>query len=236
MSYVYLLYHRSTKMYYVGVRYAKNATPDDFWKTYFTSSKIVHKLIQTYGINDFRHKIVKTYTKVEDAILAEHQWTLRAIRKRHYLNAGAGIAVRPDICSLAGKIGGSIQHKTKRGFHKLTPEEHKIASSRGGKRGAFTQSKWQAEFGRRGGVKNKNKHYITDGHTERKINDGDAIPDGWSLGRNPSRCYKRRWVNDGVRNYFVKPEEVHLYNLGKLPEDTSKYARKDTNAKNRRNS
>lgn len=226
MSYIYLLYHRSTKMFYVGVRYARNAEPSDFWKTYFTSSKIVHKLIDVYGVNDFKHRIVKTFHTPEEAILTEHKWTLRSMQKKHYLNAGAGIAVREDVCSLAGKISGHLQHARKQGFHGLTQEQHKVVCSMGGKRGAFTQSKWQSEFGKRGGVKNKGKRHITNGTEMRKINTGESVPEGWYLGRGSTMVFSRRWVNDGQRNYFVTPEETHKYNLGKLPEDTSKYHNK----------
>lgn len=223
IPYIYLLFHRSTKMYYVGVQYGKNANPKNFWVSYFTSSKTVHKLIALYGVNDFRYRIVKTFDKSGDAILQEHKWTMRAIHKKHYINAAAGVAVRPDICAMAGKIGGLTQYHNRQGFHKFSIEEHRAAASKGGKKGAFTQSKWQSEFGKRGGVKNKGKFYINNGLDERKLNPNEKIPNGWSRGRSPKVVKSRRWVNDGLRNYFVLPEKAHTFYPGKLPEDRTKY-------------
>jgi len=55
-------------MYYVGVRYAKDSNPDDFWVSYFTSSKIVHKLIDLYGKDVISNKIVKVYNDRNEAI------------------------------------------------------------------------------------------------------------------------------------------------------------------------
>jgi len=228
--YIYLLQHKTTKYYYVGVRYAKTAHPSNFWKDYFTSSKIVHKLIDVYGKEDFRYRIIKTFNNAEDAIIKEQKLTALAIKKPNYLNASSMAAPRVDICSLAGKIGGNIQVKLKQGIHKQTKEERLLLASKGGKKGAFTQPKWQSIFGKRGGAKNKGKLFITNGIETKKINSGEALPDGWKYGRN-LHIFGKRWCNDGQRNYFVYPEKIEKngYILGRLPEDKSKYIRKSLN-------
>lgn len=166
MSYIYLLYNKTIKMYYVGVRYAKDCNPDDFWVSYFTSSKIVHKLIDLYGEDDFKYKIVKIFNDRNEAILTEQKYTKKALKKKNYLNAGAGLAVRNDICSLAGKIGGKVQSELGLGFHqyKNNPELHKKWCSMGGlSSGQFQNKNFQSEMGKRGGVKNKGFVWINDG-------------------------------------------------------------------------
>ena len=45
LPYFYRLYFKPTGQYYVGVQYGKNAHPDNLWNKYFTSSKVVKKLI-----------------------------------------------------------------------------------------------------------------------------------------------------------------------------------------------
>ena len=51
--YTYLLKftnpEKDQKLFYYGVRFAKNSSPDDLFKTYFTSSKYVRELINKYG-------------------------------------------------------------------------------------------------------------------------------------------------------------------------------------------
>lgn len=61
------------------------------------------------------------------------------------------------------KAGGKSQYENKIGIHSQTTEERLKLASIGGKRGAFTQPKWQSEFGKRGGVKNKGFVWLTDG-------------------------------------------------------------------------
>jgi len=47
--YTYVIKNLITGKRYYGCRYAKNCHPSEFWKTYFTSSKIVKKLIKEAG-------------------------------------------------------------------------------------------------------------------------------------------------------------------------------------------
>lgn len=52
IPYTYLIGWTILDCYYYGVRTAKGSTPEDFWKTYFTSSKQVKKLRIQYGDPD----------------------------------------------------------------------------------------------------------------------------------------------------------------------------------------
>ena len=75
--YVYLLKNKTTGLFYYGVRFGKNCHPDDFWKTYFTSSKLVKDLIKKHGKADFEHEIRKKFDSKEAAI----DWEQRVIRR-----------------------------------------------------------------------------------------------------------------------------------------------------------
>lgn len=52
--YVYKIKSIYTGKYYIGSQYGKNSNPQNFWKTYFTSSKYVNK-----NINEFKVIYVK---------------------------------------------------------------------------------------------------------------------------------------------------------------------------------
>jgi len=73
MPYTYLIKSKSTGKFYYGLRYAKNCTPDDLWKTYFTSSKVVQELIEQYGKTDFEFEIRKVFDTPKAAIEWEHK-------------------------------------------------------------------------------------------------------------------------------------------------------------------
>lgn len=75
--YTYLLYCKSTKQYYYGVRYAKNCNPKDFWTSYFTSSAYVSKLIKEYGKSDFIFEIRKTFKSPAQA----RRWEEKVLRR-----------------------------------------------------------------------------------------------------------------------------------------------------------
>lgn len=74
--YTYIIECKPISKKYYGVRYAKGCKPDDLWKTYFTSSKIVRNLIETYGKESFEIQIDKEFETVEEAIDYEHQFII----------------------------------------------------------------------------------------------------------------------------------------------------------------
>jgi hypothetical protein len=84
--YVYLLKNKTTGMKYIGAKYAKNADPDTFWITYFTSSKRVKYLISAFGVNDFSYKIIKKFNTQSEAMQLESKLIKLALTKNDYLN------------------------------------------------------------------------------------------------------------------------------------------------------
>lgn len=92
IPYTYHLYHIPTDRHYYGVRYKKDCSPDDLWKTYFSSSDIVHELIEQYGKESFKVKVRKIFTTAEEAIMWESKFLQRinAHRNEKWLNRSNG--------------------------------------------------------------------------------------------------------------------------------------------------
>jgi len=75
--FTYYLYHKPTKKKYYGAKYKLGSNPSDLWKTYFSSSKHVHKLIEEYGKDSFEYEIRKTFSNKDDCI----SWEQRVLKK-----------------------------------------------------------------------------------------------------------------------------------------------------------
>jgi hypothetical protein len=171
VPYVYLLKNKTTGKKYVGVRWAKDCHPSEFWVEYFTSSKVVHSLIKIFGKDDFNFKIVHTFETAEKAILKEAKYVKLAVNKEDYLNMRHSPISNSEKCSQAGKIGGMLQVMRKQGIHKQTREERleilKIARQEQNRRKknpfSHASREKQSERGRRGGPKNKGFVWLTDG-------------------------------------------------------------------------
>lgn len=69
--FTYHLYHKPTGQHYYGVRYKKGCSPDELWVSYFSSSPIVHQLIEQYGKDSFVPTVRKVFKSVNEAILYE---------------------------------------------------------------------------------------------------------------------------------------------------------------------
>lgn len=78
MAYVYKITFLPTDQYYIGYRGSKNATPSDLLATYFTSSKVVARLIKEHGVDKFAKEILAEFDtgveayEYEQQLLREH--------------------------------------------------------------------------------------------------------------------------------------------------------------------
>jgi hypothetical protein len=80
--YTYHLYHVPTGQHYYGARYKKDCSPNDLWTTYFSSSPVVHSLIEQYGKDSFIPKVRRTFNTSEEAVLWESKF-LQKIDAQH---------------------------------------------------------------------------------------------------------------------------------------------------------
>ena len=169
--YTYLVGWSELRLYYYGVRYAKGCHPDDFWQTYFTSSKYVSENRENYGEPDVR-QIRKTFKTAEDAIAWENKVIRRMAlhQNEEFLNKCAYPAMSPDIMSKRkvwnkGKKTGPLS------------EEHrkKLSSVRKGKK--------KPEGFLKGNQNTKGMICITNGKENRLISKDVELPIGFKYGR-----------------------------------------------------
>jgi hypothetical protein len=113
--FTYYLFHRPTGVKYYGVRYANNCSPNDLWKTYFSSSKKVRFLIEEYGIESFDYQIRKVFDSKEAAISWEQRVLrrLKVLNKTEWLNANIAGAIRYAVHP-KGMSGKKHSEETKR--------------------------------------------------------------------------------------------------------------------------
>lgn len=77
VPFTYYLQHIPTGKKYYGVRYARGCHPDDLWRTYFTTSDIVHQMIKEYGKESFRYSIRRIFQDSKKAL----KWEQRVLRR-----------------------------------------------------------------------------------------------------------------------------------------------------------
>lgn len=77
IPFAYHLYHKPTGKHYYGVRFKRGTVPSDLWSKYFSSSKVVHQLIEEYGKDSFTFTVRKTFTSGEEALRWEHRFLTR---------------------------------------------------------------------------------------------------------------------------------------------------------------
>ena len=87
-AYTYRVTFKKTGEYYYGLRYSSSMTLGDIWKTYFTSSKIIHELIIEHGVNSFDVDVRKTFDSVDSAMRWEAKVIRRIIKNEKCLNRG----------------------------------------------------------------------------------------------------------------------------------------------------
>lgn len=81
LPYTYLIKHLPSNRVYYGCRFSKDCHPDDLWKTYFTSSKHVKKLIEKDGKDSFIFEIRKTFESIGEC----RNWENRVLLKMNVI-------------------------------------------------------------------------------------------------------------------------------------------------------
>lgn len=83
MCYTYLIKCTLNNMYYYGVRWANKTAPDqDLWIKYFTSSKVIKRLITQHGKDIFKVQIRRTFRNKFEAI----KWEETVLSRMKILN------------------------------------------------------------------------------------------------------------------------------------------------------
>lgn len=210
IPYTYLLKFKLTGQVYYGMRNCKGCTPDNFFIDYFTSSKLIHELIKTYGKDSFEYEIRKTFSDKESCSKWENT-VLRRMNVRNndkFINKDSGLHHNSnentifiynkeyDKC-IRIKDSSPIPdgwvrkgRKTKGngcsvwGFNPITNESMMFIDEShiplDWKRGR-PSSHYNSTT-----LKNKNMIWITDGICTKLVNRYDNIPNGFKKGRTKS--------------------------------------------------
>lgn len=135
--YTYRIFHIPTKMWYYGVKFSKNCHPDDFWVTYYTSSKLVKALIEHFGKDSFIIKRIKKFSTKSEAVRWEQMFLTRinAASREDWLNQTNGngnYKLLPPKGPLHWNYGKTHSEETKQKMRKPKTELHKqkISQSR----------------------------------------------------------------------------------------------------------
>lgn len=95
VPYTYCITHTPSGKRYYGVRYARDCHPEDLWRTYFTSSTSVKRLLETDGKDSFSIEIRKTFV----CSVKAREWEHKVLRRLgvpynlNWLNKYSGIAI-----------------------------------------------------------------------------------------------------------------------------------------------
>lgn len=122
--YTYLIGWSKLNKWYYGCSYkskTKIANPEQLWKSYFTSSKIVKQFRKLYGEPDII-QIRKTFNTAEDAL----DWESRVILRMKMVESDIFLNQRNMSGQFKNKGGYKHSEKSKENYRKSFTDERKI--------------------------------------------------------------------------------------------------------------
>jgi len=198
--YVYLIGWKKLDVWYGGVRYKKDCTPDDLFKTYFTSSKYVKRFIEEHGYPDHK-EIIKVFTDSREARDFEQTFLTQndVLNKENWLNRAIGGHFVGTHGPLSEETKRKISKAHKGKKCKPISEEQKIKQKETYKRNYY------ADFEKSFAKKSKEqKGKIVSLQTKKKLslaNIGKKMDD--EIKRKISNSNKgKKWFTDGVTSKF----------------------------------
>lgn len=197
--YTYLIGWSKHNLYYYGVRYKIGCSPNDFWASYFTSSKKVTEIRKQCGEPDVI-EIRKTFQCKEKAILWEQKVLrrLNVIKKSYWINANAAGAF---------KINDEILKKRGEKISKTLKERKYIPWNKGktgfdwGTKGIPKSEETKLKMRKPKKDSSKMGKYKRTDATKKKL------ADAW-IG-----C---RWYNDGINQKLCKEKPNENWVLGRI--------------------
>ena len=140
IPYTYYLKHKATGMQYYGVKYSKSANPEKFWKPngYFTSSKVIKKIVKEQGPDAFIAQVRKTFQTKNEAVEYEQRFLkkVNAPFSPNWFNQAFGTGPYLD------KFGN---RNTNKGVAKSEEHKRKISEAHKGKKHPRTPE-WSAKI------------------------------------------------------------------------------------------
>ena len=208
LPYTYLIGWTNQQKYYYGVRYSKTCHPDNLFKTYFTSSKYVKEFIKQYGIPDLI-QIRKTFINKDDAILWESKVLTRmnVVKDDRWLNHTNNKAI---VCNRTPETVEKFKKKMKGRSSPFKGKKHSAEAKKliglknkeklTGRSRIFSQE-WKDNIGK--SSKGRIRLQPQSEKDKRKIL---AKEQNFSV-----ICVGRIWINNGIINKRVYPDEIKNY-------------------------
>lgn len=225
VPYVYIVKNLTTQLKYIGVRYAAGCNPCDLWSSYFTSSGLVKKLIDEFGVDDFYVRVIHKFPKNPEAAIRREARYFQYIKQRDdYLNMTYSSGCQDlRIASKGGKVGGAIAYSKGVGIFRSEEERKEWAISGGTaswKSGNNSQfAYWASEKGRkhRSSLGGKNGGFTAKCIGKlRNVTEADAkkiLSEQQSL-RGKRGGVKNKgfiWYTDGIKTYkYTAAEQANL--------------------------
>lgn len=234
IPYTYLIGWKLYNKFYYGVRFAAGCTPSDLMVTYFTSSKVVQKMITEYGLPDII-KIRKQFDNSNSARSWENKVLrrLKVIESEGWINKTNNKAIQPmpgtlnpmygKIGELSPRFGTAHSDNTK----KIIGEKSKL--KRGNMPPGFSEKMRQIVTGRKHNEETKRKisenlsgREFTSEHKESiKKNHADAsgINNGF-FGKSHSANQREEWsnmrkgkvwVNNTIQRKLIVKEDLDYF-------------------------
>lgn len=75
IPYTYVITNNITGIRYYGARWRKGCNPSDLWTSYFTSSQLIHSLIESQGVESWTIEVRKIFDTVDQCI----EWEQRVL-------------------------------------------------------------------------------------------------------------------------------------------------------------
>jgi hypothetical protein len=119
--FAYVITQVSSNIRYYGIKFAQGCQPTDLGTTYFSSSRIVKKLIKEEGIQNFRFEIRKIFKTRDEAIRWEKRFLTRinAAQSPHWFNKHNG------TLNFYRALGYKCSESTKQNMRKPKSKEHR---------------------------------------------------------------------------------------------------------------
>lgn len=221
IPYTYSVTHKKTGIHYYGSRYSKGCSPDDLFKTYFTSSKIIHDLIKAEGVIGFLFKVRRKFKDDLSCVLHENRFLKRVDAKNNpkffnrqnetiRTNSGfslitnGSIVIRwpkekplPEGFTIGNNRKTPSVAKGRKWIHNPVTKETRMIKPDDTMPEGFLPNRPPEYFAKHAQkLKDKELMYINNGTDCTRINKYESIPEGWNKGRifkNPENLGKRSY-------------------------------------------
>lgn len=226
--YFYIIQHIQTSKYYAGVKYGKNANPENLLRPdgYQTSSNIIKQIILEEGLVSFVIRKIKIFETGVEALDYESRF-LRKVNAAFniaFLNRCNNSLISPFGQEFTDNLSYEQKNKVREGgirglviARKKAQEMYPHSAFYGKRHTDETKKKIGLASKERVGEKNGvfGKMWITNGIESKMVLPNTELPFGWRKG---SPLHGIMLINNGIENKRIKKGDIipEGWNKGRL--------------------